>query len=77
MITRLQFQDLSYALEKFPVVCIAGPRQCGKTTLSKQYCSTYPGDYVYLDLEKLEDQRRIFDPGLFFRDNRHKLIIMD
>jgi predicted AAA+ superfamily ATPase len=77
MIDRYQFPELKYSLDKFPVVCIAGPRQCGKTTLARQYCAQFDHEYVFLDLEKVEDQRRISDPGLFFRDNRHKLVVID
>ena len=77
MIDRLQFPELQYSLSKFPVVCIAGPRQCGKTTLARQYCAQHANEFVFLDLEKIEDQRRISDPGLFFRDNRHKMVVID
>ncbi|MFC1733069.1 ATP-binding protein [candidate division KSB1 bacterium] len=77
MIPRFLYDELKNAVEKFPVVCINGPRQCGKTTLTKIYCSESKKEFVYLDLEKLEDFRRISDPGLFFRDHREKLIIID
>lgn len=77
MIERFQLPDLEYSLSKFPVVCITGPRQCGKTTLSKIFCSKINADHIYLDLEKIEDYRRISNPGLFFSDNRGKLIVID
>lgn len=64
-------------MKKFPAVCITGPRQCGKTTLAKQLCSATAKDFIYLDLEKYEDLMRIKDAGLFFRDNRDKLIVLD
>jgi predicted AAA+ superfamily ATPase len=77
MIKRYIYSELNFSLVKFPVVCISGPRQCGKTTLAKLICSERNNDFVYLDLEKLEDYRRIQDPGLFFKDNREKLIVID
>jgi len=77
MIKRYLYSELNFSMEKFPVVCITGPRQCGKTTLAKFICSERGKDYVYLDLEKLEDYRRIQEPGLFFQDNREKLIVID
>jgi len=77
MIQRRSEQELIHALRKFPVVCITGPRQCGKTTLAKMVCQNLGRDAVYLDLEKVEDQRRISDPGLFFKDNRNRLIVFD
>jgi predicted AAA+ superfamily ATPase len=77
VIKRYLYSELNFSLEKFPVVCITGPRQCGKTTLAKIICSERGKDFVYLDLEKPEDYRRIQDPGLFFEDNRKKLIVID
>lgn len=77
MIKRNLYSELNFSLKKFPVVCITGPRQCGKTTLAKLICSEQKKDFVYLDLEKIEDNRRIQDPGLFFQDNRQKLIVID
>ncbi len=77
MIKRHVYSELNFSLDKFPVTCITGPRQCGKTTLAKFICSERKKDFVYLDLEKVEDYRRIQDPGLFFQDNREKLIVID
>jgi hypothetical protein len=77
MIRRFAYSELKFSLRKFPAVCITGPRQCGKTTLAKYYCSVQKKKFVYLDLEKEEDYRRITDPGLFFRDNRKQLIVID
>jgi len=77
MIKRYIHSELTYSLGKFPVVCITGPRQCGKTTLAKMFCDTYGQEYVYLDLEKIEDYRRIEDAGLFFRDSRGKFVVID
>jgi uncharacterized protein len=77
MIKRYLYSELNFSLDKFPVVCITGPRQCGKTTLAKFICSKQKKDFVYLDLEKVEDYSRIQDPGLFFQDNREKLIVID
>jgi uncharacterized protein len=77
MIKRFLLPELNFSLNKFPVVCITGPRQCGKTTLAKFICTEQKKNFVYLDLEKIEDFRRIQDPGLFFQDNRDKLIVID
>src|SRR4030042_5233902 len=77
MIKRYLYSELNFSMDKFPVVCITGPRQCGKTTLAKFICSERGKDFVYLDLEKPEDYSRIQDPGLFFQDNREKLIVID
>ena len=77
MIKRFLYSELKFSLKKFPAVCITGPRQCGKTTLAKFFCSKQKKEFIYLDLEKAEDFSRIQDPGLFFRDNRNMLIVID
>jgi hypothetical protein len=77
MIKRQAEQALIHALDKFPVVCLTGPRQCGKTTLAKMVCQQIGRKAIYIDLEKIEDQRRISDAGLFFQDNRDSLIVFD
>lgn len=41
------------------------------------FCETYDHPFVYLDLEKIEDYRKIEDAALYFNDNREKLIIID
>jgi predicted AAA+ superfamily ATPase len=64
MIKRYLFPVLNFSLDMFPVVCITGPRLCGKTTLAKFICTEQKKNFVYLDLEKIEDFRRIPDPGL-------------
>ena len=76
MVHRYLFPELKYAVSKFPVVCITGPRQCGKTTLARFYCSESGKIHIYLDLEKSDDFRRFSDPGLLFNDNREKLIVI-
>jgi len=45
--------------------------------LAKMVCQKMGQTALYLDLEKVEDQRRISDAGLFFSDNRNRLIVLD
>lgn len=49
-----------------PIVAILGPRQCGKTTLAKQYISHDHGipPENYFDLENSRDVERLKDPLL-------------
>lgn len=61
----------------FPTVGIIGPRQVGKTTLAKAALKDTKQASVYLDLENPEDEAKLFDPLLFFRDNSQKCIILD
>lgn len=59
-------------LELFPVVAIIGPRQCGKSTLSRQVRP----DWKYFDLEKKSDYELIAgDPGLFFGNYAGQIIL--
>ncbi len=76
MIDRIQYKDkLVYRLSKYPVTGVIGPRQVGKTTLVKQLTLTRKA--VYIDLESDQDQVKLTDPGLFFRSNADKCIILD
>lgn len=63
-------------LSVFPVVCIVGPRQCGKSTLAKKIIGETEGA-VYLDLELTSDLAKLRDPEVFFRENNDKLICLD
>lgn len=55
----------------FPVAAILGPRQCGKTTLARQF----PFDH-YFDLEKPRDLAMLDNPQLVL-ENRTGLIVID
>lgn len=43
-----------------PVVRLQGPRQCGKTTLARQFRARHQGEYF--DLESPEDVNRLAQP---------------
>ena len=50
-----------------PVVALVGPRQCGKTTLARQYIGGHKstaGTSAYFDLERQEDLARLEHPEL-------------
>jgi uncharacterized protein len=48
-------ERLQELLKTFPIVCLLGPRQCGKTTFIKQQLT----GWRYLDLEKPSDLTRL------------------
>ncbi|MFN0117112.1 MAG: AAA family ATPase [Elusimicrobiota bacterium] len=50
MIERIDFTKVKQLLSRSPAVVLLGPRQCGKTTLSKRLSK------LYFDLENTEDQ---------------------
>lgn len=74
MIKRIAQNRLVGLLEQFPAVGIIGPRQVGKTTLSKLLQSEQT---IYLDLESDIDLIKLTDPGIFLRSNKHRTIIID
>lgn len=59
-------------LDIFPAVVIIGPRQCGKTSLSK----CLRPDWKYFDLESAKTYDHIsMDLSFFFKENKRHLII--
>src|SRR5690554_3446609 len=63
-------------LQVFPAVAILGPRQCGKSTLAKMIYREST-DFLYLDLQSVEDQNKLNEPRLFFEANRDAIICLD
>ncbi len=58
-----------------PIVAILGPRQCGKTTLAKMYCSEGLERSHYFDLEDQTDLERLQDPKLALQDLEGLVVI--
>ncbi|MBI1954459.1 MAG: ATP-binding protein [Proteobacteria bacterium] len=50
--------------EIVPICVILGPRQCGKTTLARQYSKKYKGNVHYFDLEDPSDLNKLNTPKL-------------
>ncbi len=72
MITRTISYKVLELLEKFPIVAITGPRQSGKTTLSKML----KPNYKYVNLENLSDREfAITDPIGFLETYKSGVII--
>ena len=55
---------------------LLGPRQCGKTTIAKQFAKTYPGQVHYFDVEDYTDLAKLTNPKLAF-ESLKGLIIVD
>ena len=51
LIPRQVGDQITESLMDFPAVALLGPRQCGKTTLSRKIVASLPAA-IYLDLEK-------------------------
>ena len=60
-------------LKTRPVLAILGPRQCGKTTLAREFLGK---NFAFLDLERPSDLSKLaFEPELFLREVQTPLII--
>ncbi len=66
---------LTKFLKSYPIVAILGPRQCGKTTLSRQFSSRWPSSVTAFDLENPRDAQRLQDPLLALEDAEGLVII--
>ncbi len=63
MLPRPAFLDrLTLAAQRSPITALLGPRQCGKTTLARQFAAGQPA--TFFDLESVVDQRRLQNPEL-------------
>lgn len=60
-----ELKILSERLKYFPVVAILGPRQCGKTTLARQFAHQHPAERIHtFDLEDTADLAKLENPTL-------------
>jgi predicted AAA+ superfamily ATPase len=62
------------ALRRSRVVALLGPRQCGKTTLAREFVP--PGSRNYFDLEDPQSLARLSEPDTALRPLR-KLVVID
>lgn len=77
MYSRIVEDELISQLSYFPAVGIIGPRQVGKTTLAKAITEKLNLETLYIDLENPEDESKLFDPVLFFRENENRCVMLD
>jgi len=54
--------QLHSAIERSPITALLGPRQCGKTTLARQFASNQRA--TFFDIESVPDQRRLQNPEM-------------
>ena len=74
-----RLNDINLLNDRFrnnPVVAILGARQCGKTTLARQFSEQWPTDVTFFDLENPLDIRRLEEP-LLALENVEGLIVLD
>jgi predicted AAA+ superfamily ATPase len=63
-IKRSSLSGIKQAFLVNPVVALLGPRQCGKSTLAKDYANALKGEVHYFDLEDPRDLNRLENPIL-------------
>lgn len=70
-VKRLQSRRLKTLLKQFPIVCVLGPRQCGKTTLVQSTLKKWH----YIDVERPSDHIRVTsDPEDFLSEHPGRII---
>lgn len=69
-------QKISQDLEIVPICALLGPRQCGKTTLARQFAHNYPKQVHYFDLEDYTDLAKLTNPKLAL-ESLEGLVIID
>ncbi len=75
MIQRTQsFNRLANAITRAPVTALLGPRQCGKTTLARQFSENRKA--FFFDLESVPDQQRLQNAELVL-GNLEGLVVLD
>lgn len=68
-------EALERAFSVHPVVAILGPRQCGKTTLARQFVERQGRGVSFFDLEDVTDLARLETPKLALQDLKGLVVI--
>ncbi len=76
-IHRIAENALIRAVNRVPVTAVLGPRQCGKSTLVKEFIKVYKRPSIYLDLQDRTHRRILEEPELFFQEHQDDLICLD
>lgn len=76
-ITRIAEDALGKALRRSPVTAVLGPRQCGKSTLAREFLRKSGDSAVYLDLQNRSHRNMLEEPELFFEEHQDDLICLD
>lgn len=77
MIKRKIQEELTLLLSTFPAVALLGPRQVGKTTLTRELLKNNLGEVVYFDLENDDDIARMQNPAFLFEQYKTACIVLD
>lgn len=69
-------KELKTSIRANPVTVILGPRQCGKSTLAKEFIKNLKKS-VYLDLERPKDLDKLQDADFYLSSMKGNLICID
>ncbi len=76
MINRYHYlEQIEQNFDVHSVVALLGPRQCGKTTLAREFANSYKGDVHFFDLENPQDRILMDNPQLLLSDLSGLIII--
>jgi predicted AAA+ superfamily ATPase len=72
-------EEIHHAFEVHPVIALLGPRQCGKTTLAKQYEERYRSEmpFTCFDMENPRDLAKFSSPLLTLEEISNQYIVID
>ncbi len=76
-IPRSAEKEIARLVRSNPAVVLVGPRQVGKTSLSKHIAAQLPKEAVYFDLENPDDYHQLANPTLVLDHLRDKTVILD
>ena len=77
MIKRIIAKELALMLSSFPAVALLGPRQVGKTTLTRELLKGSIHEVIYFDLENDDDIVRMQNPAFLFEQYQDACIVLD
>lgn len=77
MIKRHLQDEITTSLQNFPAVGLIGARQVGKTTLAQAISQMWPGECLYLDLERPADYAILSEPERSLERYQNHLVIID
>lgn len=77
MVTRILEKDMAKTFRIFPALALLGPRQVGKTTLTKALIKSLRKKSVYLDMENPDDRFLLQNPIPFFEQYQKDCVIID
>lgn len=77
MISRSLTPKLLQMLRIFPIVCLTGARQSGKTTLARSLAPLLPAPMLYLDIERTSDRDKLREAELFLSQHRDYCVVID